>query len=173
MRRDRQAAPARSGAMTMLTRLWQLAARARAFVTRDHLDRDFDEELESHLQMLSDEYVKRGMSPGEARRAARLRLGAPASLAEQHRSARSFPALESIVQDLRFAFRLLARDRWYAAAAIAALALGIGANAAGFTIVNAAFLRGLPYENADRLLVVSWQARSGRRANVSYSDFQD
>jgi putative ABC transport system permease protein len=159
--------------MTVLTRLRQLAARARAFVKRDHLDREFDDELESHLQMLSDENVRRGMSPKEARRAARLRLGAPASLAEQHRDARGLPGLGSILQDLRFAFRLLAKDRWYSAAAIAALALGIGANAAGFTIVNAAFLRGLPYEDADRLLVLSWQARSGRRSNVSYSDFQD
>ena len=158
----------------MLTWLRQLAARARAFVTRDRLDRDFDDELESHLQMLSDDNVRGGMSPEEARRAARLRLGGtPASLAEQHRDARGLPALGSILQDLRFAFRLLAKDRWYSAAAIAALALGIGANAAGFTIVNAAFLRGLPYGEADRLLVLSWQHRSGRRASVSYPDLQD
>ena len=95
--------------MTMLTRLRQLAARARAFVKRDDLDWDFDDELESHLQMLSDENVRRGMSPKEARRAARLRLGAPASLAEQHRDARGLPGLGSILQDLRFASGCLPR----------------------------------------------------------------
>ena len=61
----------------------------------------------------------------------------------------------------------MARDRWFSAAAIAALALGIGANTTGFTIVNAAFLRGLPFEDADRLYVLSWQNRSGRRSNIS------
>ena len=123
--------------------------------------------------MLSDENVRRGMPPDEARRAAAIRLGARASLEAQHRDARGFPALETILQDLRFAGRLLAKHRWYSAAAIAALALGIGANTAGFTIVNAALLRGLPYEDSDRLYVVSWQNRSGRRVNVSYADLQD
>ena len=157
----------------MLTTLRRLAARLHAFFRPGALDRDLAEELDSHLYMLSEEYVRRGMSPGQARREALIRMGVPASLEEQHRDVRGLPALESIVQDLRFALRLMAKDRWYSAAAIAALALGIGANAAGFTIVNAAFLRGLPYEDSDRLHVISWQHRSGRRSNVSYADFQD
>ena len=66
------------------------------------------------------------------------------------------------MQDLRFALRLFARDRWFSAAAVAALALGIGANATGFTIVNAVFLRGLPFEG-DRLHVLSWLNSSNQR----------
>jgi putative ABC transport system permease protein len=157
----------------VLATLTRIAARLRAFFRPGDLDRDFSEELESHLDMLSDENVRRGMTPERARRAALIRLGAPASLKAQHRDVRGFPALETILQDLRFALRLLAKDRWYSAAAIAALALGIGTNAAGFTIVNATFLRGLPYEGSDRLYVISWQDRSGRRSNVSYADLQD
>ena len=66
-----------------------------------------------------------------------------------------------MLQDLRFTFRLIAKDRWFAAAAIVALALGIGVNAVGFTLVNAAFLRGLPFDQASRLFVLTWQGRSG------------
>jgi putative ABC transport system permease protein len=76
-----------------------------------------------------------------------------------------------VLQDLRFAVRLLARDRWFSILAIAVMALGIGVNAVGFTIVNAALLRGLPFDEADRLFVLTWQGRGGRRP-VSYSDFQ-
>ena len=77
-----------------------------------------------------------------------------------------------MLQDLRFTFRLLAKERWFSTLGVIVLALGIGVNAIGFTIVNAAFLRGLPFKDADRLYVVSWQGRSGRRA-VSYAEFQD
>src|SRR5688572_335162 len=158
--------------MIMFATLHRLLARLRAWLGPDRLDRDFREELRAHLEMLSDEHVRRGMSPEEARRAASIRLGALASLEAQHRDVRGLPAAESIIQDLRFALRLLAKERWYSAAAIVAVALGIGANAAGFSIINAALLRGLPYFDSDRLYVISWQQRSGRRANASYSDLQ-
>ena len=157
----------------LLAALHRPLARLRAWLAPDRLDRDFREELQAHLEMLSDENVRRGMSPEGARRAASIRLGAPASLEAQHRDVRGLPAAESIIQDLRFALRLLAKERWYSAAAIVAVALGIGANAAGFSIINAALLRGLPYDDSDRLYVISWQQRSGRRANASYSDLQD
>ena len=77
-----------------------------------------------------------------------------------------------MLQDLRFTFRLLATERWFSTLGVIVLALGIGVNAIGFTIVNAAFLRGLPFKEADRLFVVSWQGRSGRQA-ISYAEVQD
>ncbi len=64
-----------------------------------------------------------------------------------------------MLRDLRFTFRLIAKERWFAAAAVVALALGIGVNAVGFTLINAAFLRGLPFHEADRLYTLSWQGR--------------
>jgi hypothetical protein len=88
-------------------------------------------------------------------------------------AARTLPALEAILLDLRFAFRLIAKEKWFSTAAIAALALGIGANATGFTIVNAVFLRGLPFPDADELHVVSWLNTSSRRSNTSYPELQD
>ena len=157
----------------MLTALKEAAARVRAlFVARD-LDRDLQQELESHLSMLTEDNIRRGMSPDQARRAALIRMGGPQSIREQHRAVRGLPAVEAVLQDLRFAFRLIAKDRWFSAAVIVVLALGIGANTVGFTIVNAAFLRGLPFEEADRLYVLSWTNRAGRRANVSPPELQD
>ena len=77
-----------------------------------------------------------------------------------------------MLQDLRFTLRLIAKERWFSAAAIVALALGIGVNAIGFTIVNAAFLRGLPIKDADQFYMLTWQGRGGRR-NASHADLQD
>lgn len=78
-----------------------------------------------------------------------------------------------MLQDLRFAVRLLVKERWFSAVAVLALALGIGVNATGFTLVNAAFIRGLPFEDADRLYMLSWQPRSGPRVNLSAPELQD
>ena len=148
-------------------------ARLRALFTRRQEDRDFDEELASHLAMMTEDNMRRGLSRDAARRAAVIRMGPASSLREQHREVRGLPFVDTLVQDLRFAIRLLTRDRWFSVAAIAVLALGIGANTVGFTVVNGAFLRGLPFDEADRLLVVSWQHRAGRRLNASHAELQD
>jgi putative ABC transport system permease protein len=78
-----------------------------------------------------------------------------------------------VLQDVRFTFRLIAKEPWFSAAAIAAVALGIGVNAIGFTIVNAAFLRGLPFKDPGRVYMLAWQPRSGSRSNLSYAELQD
>jgi predicted permease len=157
----------------MLTRLQEAAARIRAlYATRD-LDGDLQQELESHLSLLTEDNVRRGMPLDQARRAALIRMGGAQSIREQHRAVRGLPAVEAVLQDLRFAFRLIARDRWFSAAVIGVLALGIGANTVGFTIVHAVFVRGLPFEESDRLYVVSLTNRAGRRANVSRPELQD
>src|SRR5437867_1703661 len=78
-----------------------------------------------------------------------------------------------MLNDLRFTLRLIAKDRWSSAVAIVALALGIGVNAIGFTIVNAVFLRGLPHKDADRLYVLGWQSRSGSRNTVSPAELAE
>src|SRR5262245_24933859 len=157
----------------MLTALRETLARLRASFTRGALDRDFADEMQSHLAMLVEDNVRRGMTPVDARRAALIRIGGLTSLAEQHRDVRGFPVIESIAQDIRFAFRLIAKERWFSAAAIAALALGIGVNAVGFTIANAALLRGLPFEDSGQLYMLSWQTRSGARSGHSHAELQD
>jgi len=78
-----------------------------------------------------------------------------------------------ILQDLRFAVRRLVKDRWFTLAAIVALALGIGANSAVFTLVNAVILRGLPFDNADRIMWIDWHDTRNRNFGNSVQDFED
>ncbi len=81
--------------------------------------------------------------------------------------------MHKILQDLRFAFRRLVKDRWFTVAAIAALALGIGANSAVFTLVNAVLLRGLPFDRPDRIMWIDTRDTRGRNFGVSLQDFED
>jgi predicted permease len=157
----------------MLAALRDFTARLRTMVRRSAADRDFEQELQSHVDMLTDDNIARGMTPEAARRAARLRVGSNASLSIRHREARGLPWLEDLMQDLAFAGRLLARDKWFSAAAIIVIALGIGANAVGFTIVNAAFFRGFGFDRADQLHIISWRPDRGRRIPSSYADLED
>ena len=73
-----------------------------------------------------------------------------------------------MLQDLRFALRLLVKERWFSAVAIVALSLGIGLNATVFTLVNAVLIRGLPFEDSQNLYMLGWQHKRGGRNNVSY-----
>lgn len=81
--------------------------------------------------------------------------------------------MQSILQDARFAIRRLVKDRWFTLAAIVALALGIGANSAVFTLVNAVLLRGLPFDQPDRIMWIDTEDTRGRRSGVSPQDFDD
>src|SRR3954453_1882239 len=79
----------------------------------------------------------------------------------------------SFLQDLRFAFRLLVKDRWFTAVAVLALALGIGVNATVFTFVNAVLIRGLPFDNPDRIMSLGTRDARARDRGLSYLEFQD
>jgi len=97
--------------------LIELFARIQALFRRRQLDDDLDQELQSHLDLLAEEHLRRGLSPEEARRAARLKVGGIPSLKERHREIRGFPVIETVWQDVKFAVRLLFKDRWISAAA--------------------------------------------------------
>jgi len=151
----------------MAADLRRWTSRVRAWFRSDRLDDDFAAELDTHVEMQADEYIRRGHPASEARRLALVRLGSRTALQQAHRDSRGLPLLDALLQDVRFAWRLIARDRWFSAAAVLAVALGIGANTVGFTIVNAAFLRGFGFEDGDRLYAVSWNSETGRRRAVS------
>jgi predicted permease len=117
-------------------------------------DREFAEELETHLQMHTDDNVRAGMSPSEARRQAVLKLGGVAAVTESYRDRRGLPWLESTLQDVHFGARMLVKHRGFAATALATLGLGIGATTAIFTMVDQVVVRPLSYPEAHRLYAV-------------------
>ncbi len=156
----------------LIARFRTAASRLRGFFSSRRLDRDFQDELSAHLSMLEDENLRRGLSPDEARRQARLRLGAEVPLRESHHDLRGLPWLESLLQDVRFGLRMLRKSPGFTAVAILTLALGIGATTAIFTAAYATLLAPLPYPQPNRLVNV-WSELQEHRAQVSYGDFTD
>ncbi|HLU26378.1 MAG TPA: ABC transporter permease [Longimicrobiales bacterium] len=119
----------------------EIRERLRAIFFLSREDRELDEELRFHLDMQTEEYIRRGMDPAEARRQAVLRLGGLAQVREATRDARGVRWLDDVVADTRYAFRTLLRRPIFTAAAAGTLALGIGGTTAIFGIVDALFLR--------------------------------
>jgi putative ABC transport system permease protein len=134
------------------SRLRAFAARLRGFVRGYRPDPDFDAEVQEHLRLLTERFVAEGLSPDEAAAAARRQFGNTLRLREDRRELQTFPAIESLVEDVGYAVRTLARSRGFAAAAIATLGLGIGAATAIFSVIYGVLLEPFPYAGARRML---------------------
>ncbi|HSC27378.1 MAG TPA: permease prefix domain 1-containing protein, partial [Vicinamibacterales bacterium] len=148
----------------MRTRIRVAWARLVAFFRRNRLDREFDEELAVHLDMSADEHVRRGLNPVEARRAAARKLGGLDATRELHRETRGLPGLDSLLHDVRYSLRMLARAPGFSAVAVLVVGLSIGATTAVFSVVNALLLRPLPFQEPDRLV---WIANTGTDSGLS------
>jgi predicted permease len=153
-------------------RAW--AIRMMSLVDGGRREREIDDEIESHLALHVDDNIRAGMSPVEARRAAVLALGGIEGLKDAQRDRSGLPSVQHAARDVRYAIRVLRRTPVFTAITLVTLALGIGANVAMFTIINAVLLRPLPYAEPERLtLVWGTNARDGEReVSISYPDFE-
>jgi putative ABC transport system permease protein len=140
----------------MLTRLRSLVVN---LIARTRVERDLDEELRFHLDARADDLVRRGLPRVEAERQARLEFGAVDGYKDDCREARGLRLWDEALADLRFAGRSLRHAPGVSAAAILSLALGIGANVAIFSLVNAVVLKPLPVRDPGRLVLLQWNAK--------------
>jgi predicted permease len=114
-----------------------LASRLLAFFRKRHAEGDFDSEVRSHLEMLTEENVRRGMNPEEARHAARREFGGVEQTKEEYREQRSLPFLETLVQDVRYGLRMLAKTPAHSLLIVTILAIGIGCGTAAYSLIDA------------------------------------
>jgi predicted permease len=133
-----------------------VASRIRGHFTIRRLDEDFRQELDTHLALLTEENIRRGLTPEEARRAARVRLGGSAQLRETHRELHGLPWLEALAQDLRYALRMGRKNPGFTAVVVVTIALVIGASTAVFSVVDPLLFRRLPYPQDDQLVSVGY-----------------
>ena len=145
----------------------------RRLRNRGRIEDELDAELRDHVDRQVADHVRAGMSEREARRRARLEFGGLEQIKELCRDMRGTRWIDETWQDLRFAARLLVKERWFAAGAVLALGLGLGISSAAFTAYNGMLLRGLPVDDEQRVMALAMRAETGGEQGVSYLDYRD
>src|SRR5215470_2067645 len=151
----------------------KLRLRLRALFFKSKMEEELDDEVRFHLEREIEENIVRGMTPEEARSAAMRSFGGVERVKEESRDERGIRLLEEVWQDLRYGARMLLKQPGFTLIATLTLALGIGANTAIFSVVEALLLRPLPYSEPERLMMLSEKSREGARLTATYPNFAD
>ncbi|MBO0800730.1 MAG: hypothetical protein J2P31_18075, partial [Blastocatellia bacterium] len=152
--------------------------RLRSLFRRKQVEHELDEELRYHLERQIEEHIAKGMTPAEAHYAALRALGGIEQRKEECRDMQRMRLIEDLAQDVRYGLRTLRRNPGFAALSILIMALGIGANTAVFSVVNAVLLRPLSYRDPDRIVTLTnisttREAPTALSKQVSIPDFED
>jgi putative ABC transport system permease protein len=142
------------------------------FLSR-RVDADLDQEVHTQLELLTEENIRAGMPPAEARRVARIEFGGIEQVKEEVREKRAGNWVHSVISDCRYGLRQLRKNPGFTAVAVLILALGIGASTAIFSLVDAVLLRALPYPTPGKIVRVWEQAPDGHPMNLSDPNFDD
>jgi predicted permease len=156
----------------------KLRLRFRSLFRRAKVNQELDTEFRFHLDQLTEEHMACGMAPAEARRAALRGMGGISQLQEECRDMRGVNYLEDLRRDIRYAARNLRRSPGFAILSVLILSLGIGANTAVFSVVNAVLLKPLAFRDPDRIVTLWVASTAGQASTVlsrqaSIADFQD
>src|SRR5262252_2834802 len=153
-----------------------LAARLRGLFGDRRAEGELDEEIKMHLHLLTERYVRQGMTEAEAARAARRQFGNVTLLREVNSEMRGIRFIETLFQDVRYGLWMMRKNPGFTFVAALTLSLGIGANTAIFGVVNAILLRPLPFKDPERLVMVfdrEAEAAGGDRTPLGVSDLSD
>ena len=150
-----------------------LIARLRALLRRDEVLNEIDEEMKAHMELEADANRERGMTPEEARRSAMESFGNVGSIRDLAYDVKGGGFLETLLQDVRYCGRMLLKHPSFTLIIVLTLALGIGANTATFSIVNAVLLRPFPYQSPEQLVMIGEGASGGAVSYPNFADWKD
>src|SRR5580692_10672830 len=148
-------------------------ARLTSLFRKRDLDREFDDELAAHIDLATEEHLRQGMPPAEARRQAIVKLGGIQAAKQLHRESRGLAWLESLFYDLRHAVRTLLRERHFTLTAVVILAIAIGLNTTVFAVRDSILFRGFPMVKRNDRLLYMQERNPWHTCCISYLDFED
>ena len=161
----------------MIAGLSVLAGKLKGLFGKRNQDREFDDEMGTHLRLLTERYIRQGMTPCDADSAARRQFGNTALLREDRREMQTIRSIETLWRDVRYGARQFRLNPLFTTIAVLSLALGIGANTAVFTLLDQLVLRLLPVQEPGRLVMI-WSTgphfgNSNGQRSASYPMYQD